>query len=201
MNPKTLPPTRATFTSRVYQNVMEALVEEEIGRQIPRLPSRTARYLDPIDVAAHALNRLPPLYASTEKGKGCQERIGSGKLKSEIERAVRQALVAVQLDPNRKTAPLTQKSGVDSARKSLAELWEWLAAHHLIDPDTAAAANPVEIFRSALRALLAPHLAAMEKLESVLVKKYRIALEREVTYENVAEVVDEALARFGGRSA
>lgn len=201
MNLETPTSSRLASVSRIYQNVMEPLVEREIERQFKRLPRHLARYLDPIDVATHALNRLPPLYASTEKGKNFQELAGTTKLKGNIEIAVRQAIAAVQRDPIRKETPLTGRSGNDTAKKALLELQEWLIARNLADLDPVSWENLVPTFRSALRKVLLPHIAAMKRLESLFVEKYQMSLDEDITYENVTKVVEEILARAGERQA
>ena len=53
---------------RAYINVMEMLVEEEVTKQIKGLPPRILKYLKQTEVETYALNRLPSLYASSEKG-------------------------------------------------------------------------------------------------------------------------------------
>ncbi|MEG3439406.1 late competence development ComFB family protein [Pannus brasiliensis CCIBt3594] len=201
MNLETPTSSRPASVSRIYQNVMEPLVEREIERQFKRLPRHLARYIDPIDVATHALNRLPPLYASTEKGKNCQELAGTTKLKGNIETAVRQAIAAVQRDPIRKEIPLTGRPGTDTAKKALLELQEWLIARNLADLDPVGWDNLVPTFRSALRKVLLPHIGAMKRLQSLLVDKYRMSLDEEITYENVVKVVEEAIALAGERQS
>lgn len=53
-----LTPNRSVY--RVHQNIMETLVSEEVAKQMRHLPKHLKGYLDPIDVATYALNRLPP---------------------------------------------------------------------------------------------------------------------------------------------
>lgn len=91
---------------RVYINVMELLVAEEVDRQLKRLPERILKYIKCSEVETFALNRLPALYASSEKGLQHQRDYASRELKQQIENSVRQALVAVQIDPIRLSQPL-----------------------------------------------------------------------------------------------
>ncbi|MEO1094037.1 MAG: late competence development ComFB family protein [Cyanobacteria bacterium J06638_28] len=91
---------------RVYINVMELLVTEEVDRQLKRLPERVLRYIKRSEVETFALNRLPALYASSEKGLQHQRDYASRDLKQQIENSVRQALAAVQIDPIRLSQPL-----------------------------------------------------------------------------------------------
>jgi hypothetical protein len=91
---------------RAYINVMEMLVEEEVAKQIKGLPPRILKYLKQTEVETYALNRLPSLYASSEKGWQHQYEKAKRELYSQIKNAVRQALAAVQVDPIRSSEPL-----------------------------------------------------------------------------------------------
>jgi Late competence development protein ComFB len=180
---------RQAVAPRIYQNVMESLVEKEIERQFHALP-HIAKHLDPIDVATYAL------YASTEKGKGYQELTGQGQLKPVIEKTVRQAIAAVQRDPLRQLPPLTAKTEGDRAKMKEAfdRLQEWLYSHHLLDLDPVTSENLVGVVRTALRRVLKPHLTALEHLQALLLSKYGISVHEDITYENLAMVIEEAIA-------
>jgi len=52
----------------IYKNAMEPLAIEEIERQMQQLPQQVANSINKADAIAYALNRLPPLYATTEEG-------------------------------------------------------------------------------------------------------------------------------------
>jgi hypothetical protein len=54
--------------NKQFINVMEELVITEVITQIAVLEGVSERDLDISDVAAYALNRLPPLYATSEEG-------------------------------------------------------------------------------------------------------------------------------------
>ncbi|MGB2924060.1 MAG: late competence development ComFB family protein [Limnothrix sp.] len=99
-------PTLGKGSLRAYQNIMETLVHQEIHRQVKSMPEKLLKYIDVSEVATFALNRLPPLYASSEQGKKRQADKGENKLKQEVATAVRQALAAVQRDPLRSSTPL-----------------------------------------------------------------------------------------------
>jgi hypothetical protein len=94
---------------RAYENIMETLVHQEIHRQMTAMPEKLLKYIDASEVATFALNRLPPLYASSEQGKQRQAAKGESKLKQDVATAVRQALAAVQRDPLRNSTPLPPK--------------------------------------------------------------------------------------------
>jgi hypothetical protein len=89
-----------------YRNAMESLVVEEVDRQLQRLPTKLVEYISTAEVIAYALNRLPSLYATSEKGWRQQRLRGKNELKNQVNTVVRQALIAVQRDPLRVAAPL-----------------------------------------------------------------------------------------------
>lgn len=92
--------------SAIYINVMEELVAEEVERQLKMLPNSLRQYIKPLEVETYALNRLTPLYASSERGKNQQKILGRKQHREKIILAVRQAIAAVQRDPLRSSIPL-----------------------------------------------------------------------------------------------
>jgi hypothetical protein len=92
---------------RSYINVMESLVAQEVGRQLQDVPAKIRRYLKIEDIVTYALNRLPVLYASSEKGWQYQRQVAKRDLSRQIQDTVRQAMIAVQVDPLRASQPLT----------------------------------------------------------------------------------------------
>lgn len=93
----------------IYQNVMELLVEEEVSRQYKALSPRIASYVNPTELTAYALNQLPALYATSEKGLEYQLKRGKEKYKAQIAQAVQRALAAVSRDPLRSSSPLQDR--------------------------------------------------------------------------------------------
>lgn len=122
---------------RAYQNIMESLVQQEIQRQIKRLPTKLVQYIDVAEVATFALNRLPPLYASSEQGKRRQAEKGQTQLKQDVATAVRQALAAVQRDPLRSSTPLPPDKDprYQDAEIALRDLEKLLRDCYLIEVD------------------------------------------------------------------
>ena len=115
-----------------YINVMELLVAEEVERQFSRVPERVSKYLRRSEVETCALNRLPALYASSEKGLQHQLEHGRKELSAQVKAAVRQALMAVQVDPIRLAQPLCIEGGENSdADAVLQSLREWLRLPNL----------------------------------------------------------------------
>ena len=101
MNEAKRPPTQ-----RSYINVMESIVIGEVDRQLHHVPGRVRRYLKIEEIVTYALNRLPTLYASSEKGLEHQQQLAKRDMGRQIESAVRQAIAAVQVDPLRLSQPL-----------------------------------------------------------------------------------------------
>lgn len=120
----------ALHNDRIYLNVMEPLVTEEVQRQLQHLPTKVSSYINEVEVIAYALNRLPPLYATSEQGWQQQQRKAKQTMGSQITQAVRQAIAAVQQDPLRSTRPL-QLPDQQDARLALTGLRELLCASDL----------------------------------------------------------------------
>ena len=100
--------------NRAYTNVMERLVAEEVERQKAKLPPKLREYIKTVEVEAYALNRLPALYAASEKGWQMQyEKAGKASAK-EVSQAVRQGIAAVQVDPLRASQPLSVRQNDES---------------------------------------------------------------------------------------
>ncbi len=114
--------------NQINRNIMEVLVEEEIERQIKRYPTELRQHFNRVEVATHALNRLPPLYASCYEGFNKQKLKGRAQHSAEITKNVRQAFAAVQKDLLRRSTPLVPEGKYESkeAKKALQELIDFL---------------------------------------------------------------------------
>lgn len=116
--------------AQTYRNVMESLIVEEVEKQFQKLPVKVSGYVNKAEVIAYALNRLPALYATSEKGWEQQGARARKELGSQIVTAVRQAIAAVQRDPLRAVVPL--KIGADQeSQVALQELKELLGQEEL----------------------------------------------------------------------
>lgn len=81
-----------------FINVMEELVLSEAIAKVAEIEENSEQTLDVGDIAAYALNRLPPLYATTEEGAQFQrsrakeelQSLISGQIKAAIERNLNQ---------------------------------------------------------------------------------------------------------------
>ena len=115
-------------SDQINRNIMEILVGEEIERQINRYPDNIKQYVNRVEVATYALNRLPPLYASSHEGFNKQKLKGRTEHSAQITRIVRQAFAAVQKDLLRSCTPLIAQdnTSAEEAKKALQELTDFL---------------------------------------------------------------------------
>lgn len=112
----TIEPTQV----QVCRNVMETLVSQEIEAQLLLLPHRVAQSINKIDAMTYAINRLPALYASSQKGWEYQMSRAQNNYGHQILLAVRQAIIAVQRDPLRSVIPLKPQVDVQSQAAQVA---------------------------------------------------------------------------------
>lgn len=104
--------TASSSESPVYRNAIEPLVAEEVEQQLQQLPLQMIKYVNPVQVIAYALNRLPALYATSEEGWHRQQLRAKTQLKNQISTAVRQGIIAVQRDPLKVSTPLKQQENL-----------------------------------------------------------------------------------------
>lgn len=76
-----------------FINVMEELVVSEVIARVAEIETTSNKLLDVGDIAAYALNRLPPLYATTEEGAEFQRGRAKEELQSLILEQVQQAIL------------------------------------------------------------------------------------------------------------
>ncbi len=123
-----------------FRNAIEELVLAEAELQIQNLPTALREQICLADVAAYALNRLPPLYATSEKGWRFQQLKANRDADQKVVIAVRQALAAVRRDPLRNDAePLPTTYGGIKQELALRELQEILQRDDLNWQNLAAA--------------------------------------------------------------
>ena len=111
------------------KNTIEELVIAEIDLQISHLPQYRRDQINLSEVAAYALNRLPPMYATSKLGWLRQRKKAATEMRSQIESAVRRALVSVKPDALRDVRPLPSQEVASHAR-SLAALQQILGAEN-----------------------------------------------------------------------
>lgn len=126
----------APVNAGVHVNVMETLVYEEIDKQLRFYPKNLRNYLNLTEVATYALNRLPPLYASSVKGVEEQRRVAARQYRTELTSAVRRAIAAVERDPLRSSEPIVSEIEVNyrGAENTLGQIQELLKRYNLLEP-------------------------------------------------------------------
>lgn len=75
-----------------FINVMEEMVLTEVVSQVSKYQKTTEKQPDIADIAAYALNRLPPLYATSEEGAKYQRQRASEELEFLIQQQVKEGL-------------------------------------------------------------------------------------------------------------
>ena len=83
-----------------FINVMEELVLTEAIARVAEIEATSESSLDVGDIAAYALNRLPPLYATTEEGAAYQRQTAKAELEAFISQQVREAISRYLDRPN-----------------------------------------------------------------------------------------------------
>jgi Late competence development protein ComFB len=101
------------------KNVIEEIVLSEAIAQLKDVDKSDATNLS--EIVAYALNRLPPLYASTDRGWLQQRKRAHSELTPKIQATVRQAIRGAKHDPLRQVEPLPEEE-IDSPAHSLAKL-------------------------------------------------------------------------------
>jgi hypothetical protein len=121
--------------AKCHKNVMEDLVYEEIVRQLRHYPKNLAGYINNVEVATYALNRLPALYASSQNGQSQQIQMARKKYKDQVISAVRRAIAAVEREPLRVSAPIVSdlENHYDLSKTLLTELQTLLQQRNLLD--------------------------------------------------------------------
>ncbi len=103
------------------RNALEELIIEEAEVQYQRLSVDVKKRVDLSEVIAYALNRLPPMYATTQRGWVQQRKKADQELVSAIAKTVRNGFLSTQSDVLRQTDPIPAHELISQAR-SLAKL-------------------------------------------------------------------------------
>ena len=160
-----------------YINVMELLVKEEVKRQLQPLPPWVATELKFDDLIAYALNRLPPLYASTLEGIEFQREKADSQLASQIETSVQQALATIKQDPNRETTPLPPLRQAEPHQTALERI-KVLLQNHSLDWQTLPNAVELALLQATrLRATEMPELETKQLNVAPLPNRRRMSLQ------------------------
>lgn len=93
-----------------FINVMEELVLTEAIARVAEIEATSDRSLDVGDIAAYALNRLPPLYATTEEGAQYQRQKARADLQELIAQQISEAITRNLDRPNDDRTPVVAKT-------------------------------------------------------------------------------------------
>jgi len=98
------------------RNALEELVIEEAEAQYKRLSADVKERVDLSEVIAYALNRLPPMYATTMIGWVQQRKKAEQELGAAITKAVRNGFLSTQSDVLRQNDPMPDHELISQAR-------------------------------------------------------------------------------------
>ncbi|BAY78977.1 Late competence development protein ComFB [Nostoc sp. DSM 114161] len=112
-----------------FINVMEELVLTEAIARVAEIEatSESSLSLDVGDIAAYALNRLPPLYATTEEGANYQRQRAQVELQELISQQVNEAIGRYLDRPN--FFPERQALGKSTGNEALVQIGALLKAY------------------------------------------------------------------------
>ncbi len=96
----------AAMPRKQFINVMEELVISEAITSLAELDNKNGQMPDLGDVAAYALNRLPPLYATSEEGAHFQRQRAKDELQDLIHQQVYEGIKRYLERPNLPRQPL-----------------------------------------------------------------------------------------------
>ncbi len=108
--------------SYALTNVLEGLVQQEVKNQLVHMANVLPRKVGIDDVSAYVLNRLPPMYATTEQGVAWQTRKAKDQIASQIESTVIQAMMTLSKTPRRLADPLPLLKFEEDCEQAIKEL-------------------------------------------------------------------------------
>jgi uncharacterized membrane protein YheB (UPF0754 family) len=127
-----------TVPRKQFINVMEELVITETIAQITAIEINNEVQLDVGDIAAYALNRLPPLYATTEEGASYQRDRAKKELQNlitqQVESAITQNLNRPEFFPERQAIAKPTGDEVVKQVSSLLQAYapQFESQHHAV---------------------------------------------------------------------
>jgi len=98
------------------RNALEELVIEEAEAQYKRLGADVKKRVDLSEVIAYTLNRLPPMYATTQRGWVQQRKKADQELGAAIAKTVRNGFLSTQSDVLRQQDPIPAHELISQAR-------------------------------------------------------------------------------------
>jgi hypothetical protein len=154
------------------RNALEELVIEEAEAQYNRLGADAKKRVDLSEVIAYALNRLPPMYATTQRGWVQQRRKAAQELGAAIAKTVRNGFLSTQSDVLRQADPIPPHELISRAR-SLAKL------RKLFNKDYLKWKDVPEVVRDAMesgayRRLSSDSYQSSDRRNSLLARSYAV---------------------------
>jgi Late competence development protein ComFB len=154
------------------RNALEELVIEEAETQYKRLGADVKKRVDLSEVIAYTLNRLPPMYATTQRGWVQQRKKAEQELGTAIAKTVRNGFLSTQSDVLRQSDPIPDHELVSQAR-SLFKLRKLFSKDYLKWKDVP------EIVRDALNSGFYQSLAngtyvSLDRRNSLLARSYAV---------------------------
>jgi hypothetical protein len=121
-----------------FINVMEELILSEAVARVAEIEEASGKILDLGDIAAYALNRLPPLYATTEQGAAYQRERALADLQhlivQQVKEAIERNLDRPEFFPDRSSFGQT---GKDTVLTQISALLQTIAQNFEKDPTEA----------------------------------------------------------------
>jgi len=154
------------------RNALEELVIEEAEAQYKRLGADVKKRVDLSEVIAYTLNRLPPMYATTQRGWVQQRKKADQELGASIAKTVRNGFLSTQSDVLRQNDPIPDHELISQAR-SLFKLRKLFSKDYLKWKDVP------EIVRDALdsgyyQSLSNGTYVSLDRRNSLLARSYAV---------------------------
>ncbi|TVP61249.1 MAG: competence protein ComFB [Nodularia sp. (in: Bacteria)] len=105
-----------------FINVMEELVLSEAIARAAEIEATSESSLDVGDIAAYALNRLPPLYATTEEGASYQRLRAKAELQELISQQISESIGRNLHQPNDNRTPVFGKNAGNEIMRQVSNL-------------------------------------------------------------------------------
>jgi hypothetical protein len=118
---------------RQFINVMEELVISQAISRVAEVEREGESILDVGDIAAYALNRLPPLYATTEEGANYQRQRAREELQGLISQQVDEAMERFMTRPTvgeEERNPLVSSKGSEKVLVQMSHLLKSYAVNY-----------------------------------------------------------------------
>jgi len=154
------------------RNALEELVIEEAESQYKKLGADVKKRVDLSEVIAYTLNRLPTMYATTQRGWVQQRKKAAQEMGAAITKTVRNGFLSTQSDSLRQTDPIPAHELISQAR-SLAKLRKLFSKEYLKWKDVP------EIVRDALNSGYYQSLSngtyvSLDRRNSLLARSYAV---------------------------